>query len=63
MDTQKQLNVPLQPDGVREELQILSGFFPANTAQARRNSSGTLSCFWVSILPTIWPEVVGRFQA
>ena len=26
-------------------------------------SSGTLSCFWVSILPTIWPEVIGGFQA
>ena len=26
-------------------------------------SSGTLSCFWVSILPIIWPEVIGRFQA
>jgi perosamine synthetase len=25
--------------------------------------SGTLSCFWVSILPTIWPEVIGGFQA
>ena len=26
-------------------------------------SSGTLSCFWVSILPTISPEVIGGFQA
>ena len=26
-------------------------------------SSGTLSCFWVSILPIIWPEVIGGFQA
>ena len=23
------------------------------------DSSGTLSCFRVSILPTIWPEVIG----
>jgi hypothetical protein len=28
-----------------------------------QKSSGTLSCFWVSILPTIWPEVIGGFQA
>jgi hypothetical protein len=28
-----------------------------------RGSSGTLSCFWVSILPIIWPEVIGGVQA
>jgi hypothetical protein len=31
--------------------------------QTLRESSGTLSCFWVSILPTIWHEVIGGFQA
>ena len=29
----------------------------------RGQSSGTLGCFWMSILPTIWPEVIGGFQA
>jgi hypothetical protein len=34
----------------------------AERAECRSGSSGTLSCLWVSILPTIWPEFIGGFQ-
>ena len=37
--------------------------FPLQLVIPGQKSSGTLSCFWVSILPMIWPEIIGGFQA
>ena len=35
----------------------------AKNGDAEQGWSGTLSCFWLSVLPTIWPKVIRGFQA